>query len=276
MRHGKYFSIGVLLTAFALLPSCRTSQQTRRNTAANQRNGQSGVRQDSLLMVQDKLLTIIDTMANIVAQDRAKIRSLELEVAKLKSLIERQNMGGAIPPPAPPVNAPMQNYNASPPQEKNNYTAPQNDNSSSFHPGISPQSAPMQPLEPQKTSYPPNEKYSAALKLFNDGRYMDALTSFDELSRVDAASQYAPNYLYWKGESLYALGQYDEAIRTFHDVLTKYPESSKADDSEFKIGASYEKLGDRRNARSAYERLTLSYPQSEYKARAEARLNKLK
>jgi len=281
MRQGKYFSIGILLLALALLASCRTSQQTRARGAANQRGAQAGAKQmDSLVMVQDKLLTIIDTMASVVAQDRARIRTLEIEIAKLKSMIERQNIGVSIPPPAPPVNTPMQNYNAPPPQENNNntnnnYTAPQEQNSKPSQLGISPQSAPMEPLH-QPVSYPPNEKYSAALKLFNDGRYMDALTSFDELSRVDASSQYAPNYLYWKGESLYALGQYDEAIRTFHDVLTKYPESSKADDSEFKIGASYEKLGDRRNARSAYERLTLSYPQSEYRARAEARLNKLK
>src|SRR5437879_2394337 len=126
MRQGKYFGIGVLFMGLAFVASCRTSQQTRRNTAANQRGAQAGARAaDSLVMVQDKLLTIIDTMASIVAQDRAKIRSLEIEVAKLKSLIERRNIGVSIPPPAPPVNAPMQNYNASPPQENNNYTAPQ-------------------------------------------------------------------------------------------------------------------------------------------------------
>jgi len=265
MRHGKYLSIGVLFFAFALLSGCRTSQQTRARSGANQRGAQSGGRQmDSLVMVQDKLLTIIDTMAGIVAQDRARIRSLEIEIAKLKSMIDQQNMGGVIPPVSsvPPVVPPRQDYIAPPPQtSSNNYT--------------SPHSAPMEPLAPQ-ASYPPNEKYSTALKLFNDGRFMDALTSFDELTRADAQSQYAPNYLYWKGESLYALAQYEEAIRTFHDVLTKYPQSGKADDAEFKIGASYEKLGDKRNARSAYERLILSYPQSEYRARAEARLNKLK
>jgi tol-pal system protein YbgF len=258
----KKIVIPALFAMLVVTGGCRTSQQTRRNAAANGRNGtaaqMSGRQMDSLVMVQDKLLTIIDTMAGIVAQDRARIRSLELEIAKLRSLIEQQNMGNPIPPSAPPVNAPLQNYTSPPPQRD----------------GMVPLVPPSQSAQP--TSYPPNDRYNTALKYFNDGRYMDALTSFDELSRVDAQSQYAPNYLYWKGESLYALGQYDEAIRTFHDVLNKYPQSGKADDAEFKIGASYEKLGDKRNARMAYDRLVLSYPQSEYRTRAEARVNKLK
>jgi len=258
--------VGLLLVLLAFSSGCRTSQQTRRGAAANSRNGAAQMSQrqmDSLVMVQDKLLTVIDTMANIVAQDRERIRSLEIEIAKLRSLLEQQNMGVVPPPSVQP--APLQNYTA-PEQHTPNL-------SENRQPAPAPQAAPSQT---QPASYPPNDKYAEALKLFNDGRYIDALTSFDELARADAASQYAPNYLYWKGESLYALGQYQEAIRAFHDVLGKFPQSSKADDAEFKIGASYEKLGEITNAKAAYNRLILSYPQSEYRARAEARLNKLK
>jgi len=246
----------------SLAAGCRPSQQTRRNAANSRANAGSqatGKQMDSLYMVQNKLLTIIDTMSNIVAQDRSRIRELELEVAKLKSQLEQQRMNGIVPPPSPALN-----YTAPPPSVQP--LAPQS------------QAEPEPQPEPksQPVSYPPNDQYSAALKSFNDGKYMDALTSFDGLTRSDPSSPYAPNFLYWKGESLYALGQYDEAIRTFHDVLNKFPSSAKADDAEFKIGASYEKLGDRTNAKSAYERLILSFPESEYKARAEARLNRLK
>ncbi len=255
----------VLFAMLALIASCRPSQQTRRNNAANARtNGgvqASGKQMDSLYMVQNKLLTIIDTMSNVVAQDRSRIRGLEIEVAKLKSLLEQQRMSGATPPPSPQLN-----YTAPPPAQSTPQSQPQSQ----------PQTEPQTQPQSKPASYPPNDAYSAALKSFNDGRYMDALTAFDGLSRSDPSSLYAPNFLYWKGESLYALGQYDEAIRTFHEVLNKYPASTKADDAEFKIGAAYEKLGDKTNARSAYERLILSFPQSEYKIRAEARLNKLR
>ncbi len=259
MSSGQKHTVVFLFGLLAFAAGCRPSQQTRRNTAANSRTNAasqtSGKSMDSLYMVQNKLLTIIDTMSNVLVQDRSRIRDLEIEVAKLKSLLEQQRMLGAgIPPPSP------QQIQSSP-----NYTAP----------SPAPPSEQSQPQQ-QPASYPPNDKYSAALKSFNDGKYMDALTSFDGLSRSDQSSPYAPNFLYWKGESLYALGQYDEAIRTFHDLLNKYPTSSKADDAEFKIGAAYEKLGDKTNARSAYNRLVLSFPESEYRGRAEARLNKLK
>jgi tol-pal system protein YbgF len=258
MRLGLKLTI-VILLASALLSSCRTSQQTRHNSANNSRNNTasagSGKSMDSLYILQDKLLTIIDTMADVVAQDQIRIRDLENEVAKLKSMIDQQRMLGSGTVPQMPQS---QSYTAPPP-------APPIQNSQ-------PQYAPPS----NQTAWPRDDKYSAALKMFNDGKYMDALMSFDELSRKEPSSQYAPNFLYWKGESLYALGQYAEAIRTFHDVLNKYPQSTKADDAEFKIGAAYEKLGDKKNARSAYQRLILSYPESEYKARAEARLNKLK
>ncbi len=259
MRSGQKHTAIFLFAILAFVSGCRPSQQTRRNTAANSRTNAasqtSGKSMDSLYMVQNKLLTIIDTMSNVLVQDRSRIRDLEIEVAKLKSLLDQQRMMGAgIPPQTPQQFQPSQSYTA---------------------PSPTPPAEQSQPQQ-QTANYPPNEKYSAALKSFNDGKYMDALTSFDALSRSDQSSPYASNFLYWKGESLYALGQYDEAIRTFHDVLNKYPTSLKADDAEFKIGAAYEKLGDKTNARSAYNRLILSFPESEYRGRAEARLNKLK
>ena len=261
----KYTAI-FLFAILGLVAGCRPSQQTRRNnaknSAANSAANTGGKSMDSIYMVQNKLLTIIDTMSSVLIQDRSRIRDLEIEVSKLKSLLDQQRMMGAgIPPPTSQMTQPS--------QPSQSYTAP-----STTPPVQSDQQIP--PQQDQPVSYPPNDKYSAALKSFNDGKYMDALTSFDGLSRSDQSSPYAPNFLYWKGESLYALGQYDEAIRTFHDVLNKYPTSSKADDAEFKIGAAYEKLGDKTNARSAYNRLILSFPESEYRGRAEARLNKLK
>lgn len=211
-------------------------------------------------MIQDKLFTIIDTLAGVVAQDRMRIHSLEIEISKLHNLLDQRNVGSYPAPATPPVTAPSRGgYTAPPPLDYSAHSA---------------ESTPSTQTPPP--SSPVNEKYSAALKLFNDGKYMDALTSFDELVRTDGNSDYAPNYAYWKGESLYALSQYDEAIRTFHDLLNKYPSSNKADDAEYKIGTSYEKLGDKMNAATAYQRLILSYPQSEYRARAESRLNKLK
>jgi tol-pal system protein YbgF len=241
------------------LTGCRPSQQASRNAKQGAKGAQGATAQqmDSLLMVQDKLVTVIDTMTSVLAQDRRRIRDLELEVSRLRSQMEQKRQ------PAPPM-APPPAYVPAPP-----VTAPPEGNTNS--------PAPASPSAPTTSLQSPEEqKYTNALKLFNSSRYEEALASFDELAHnAPTGSNYLPNYIYWRGESLYALGNYSMAIQSFHDVLDKYPSSSKGDDAEFKIGASYEKLGDRTNARMAYQRLLLSYPDSEYAARAKTRLKKL-
>lgn len=199
---------------------------------------------DSLLMVQDKLVTVIDTMSGMLISQQDRIRSLEAEVARLRSVLESRSLtggspavtGGSYPQATPTVSAP-------------------------------PQSAPM----PAAT-----ESYSAALRLFNEGRYEEALAAFDALAYNEPNSAYAPNFVYWRGESLYALGSFNDAITSFQDVLARYPNSGKADDAQFKIGASWEKLQSKSNARSAYEQLMSRYPESEYVSRARSRLTKLR
>lgn len=221
---------------------------------------------DSLLLVQNKLVTVIDTMAGVITQDRRRIADLEREVSRLRSMMEERSYSAPQqtiqPPPVPRQMQPVQPM--SPPQGRDLTGAP------------IPQSAPAEPQQPAVQPIPQNNDYTAALRLFNDGKYIDALTAFDDLIRKDASSPLAPNYVYWKGESLYAMGEYKEAVRTFHTLLEKYPQSAKADDAEFKIAAAYEKMGDVNNAKTAYQRLILSFPDSEYRARAEMRLQKLK
>jgi tol-pal system protein YbgF len=254
----------VLLLAVAMtVVSCRPSQQSRRSNNAASKNAAAASQtktMDSLLLVQDKLITVIDTMSGLIAADRRRINDLEREVAKLRSLLEQQRFTPSYQQPAPPpVPQSAPDTHSAPPQRELT-------------------GAPVQPRSSEAPKEPikENNSYTAALRLFNEGKFVDALASFDDLSRKDNSSPLAPNYLYWKGESLYALGEYKEAVRTFHGLLESYPQSAKAPDAEFKIGASYEKLGDMTNAKSAYQRLILSFPESDVRPRAELRLNKLK
>jgi tol-pal system protein YbgF len=241
---GTTFILFAVIVLSVALSSCRPSQQTRRGDAS--RSGQTasaGKMMDSLLMVQNRLVTVIDTMSDVIVSQHDRIRTLEAEVARLRSLIESRGLtgsssmgGGYYTQPTPTVSAP-------------------------------PNSAPMPPA---------TESYSAALRLFNDGRYEEALAAFDALAYNEPNSPYAPNFLYWRGESLYALGSYNEAVTSFQGVLDRYPNSSKADDAQFKIGSSQEKLKNTFQARAAYEQLVQGYPESEYVGRARARLSRLR
>lgn len=248
----------VFLTALVVISGCRPSQQTRRGDQSQAKGAVASQTKmmDSLLMVQNKLITVVDTMSGIISQDRKRISELEREIMKLKSIIEERALNGnqVTAPSLPPSGSVQQ------PQPDRNVTG-----------------APIPTPPPQAivTTTPQNDEYTSALRQFNNGKYNDALTAFDDLYRKDRSSPLAPNYLYWKGESLYAMGEYSESIRAFHELLDNFPESMKADDAEFKIAAAYEKMGERTNAKAAYQRLLLSFPDTEYRARAEARLKKL-
>jgi tol-pal system protein YbgF len=262
---------------------CRPSQQTRRNdTRQNTSTSTTNTKfMDSLVRVQSHLVDLIDTMSGVLEKDRARIRSLELEVSRLKSMLERQQLSApssytapprsptGYTPPAyspPPSTPPLSSPVVTPPPATPTPPGEQLGQSPGQQP---PSRTPSQPASAL------TDRYAEALQQFNNGQYEDALAAFDELTRTDAQSQYAPNYEYWKGESNYALGRYAQAIESFRTVQQLYPNSVKGDDAAFKIGESYEKMGNRASAKSAYQRLLTSYPESEYRSRVEARLRKL-
>ncbi len=266
MKRALYLVVATLLIVGS---GCRPSQQTRRSNTNNaSKNAASSSKStDSLLIVQAHLVDLIDTMSGALEHDRVRIKNLEIEVARLRSMIEQQRVQGSayrlpsmMPPATPPATAP-----STVPSSGNTFSAPPTG-------GI----PPYAPLPSSGTGGGKNpERYARALQLFNEARYEEAMNAFDELSRDDAASPYEPNYLYWRGESQYALSRYNDAVASFQSVIDGYSSSTKADDAQFKIGESYEKLGNKAAARSAYQRLVAQYPDSEYRSRVEGRLRRL-
>jgi tol-pal system protein YbgF len=222
-------------------------------------------------MVQERLLQLVDTMADLIEKDHKRIRQLELEIARLRSVLDRYG----IQVPREPVGESQPTY-----QPRPNVTGP---SGSPAVPGEQlPRTDPAAPsVDIRGTVLPmPSpqamSQYQTALQAFNEGKYSQSIDMLTELRRSDPNSVYAPNYEYWRGESFYALGQYERAIQSFTTVQTQFPGSAKSDDAEFKIAESYDKLGDRSRARLAYERLLAVHPDSEYRPRAETKLRRLR
>jgi TolA-binding protein len=205
------------------------------------------------------------------------------------------------PPPAytPPQNyAPQQNYappqqnytpqqqnytppqNTTPPQSNNsspqyynslqNYTPPQNNNSSA--PNAAP---PASVMAPPTNDAALQDRYSTAMRLYNENEFNSALKAFHDLEQDDPHGPFTSNYIYWQGESDYALKRYGDALQEFGTVVEQYPTSGKAPAARFKLGETYEKMGLKTSARDAYERLLADYPSSEFTDRARARIKKL-
>ncbi len=266
-KRTQFFALALLIILFGV--GCRPSQQTRRTTAAAaaRNNAAGGKSTDSLLIVQSHLVDLIDTMSTALAVDRMRIKNLEIEVARLRSLIEQQRVqsssGYRLPSMSPPM--PPQTQPSMVPSSAKTFSAPPS--------GGIPPGTPLPSSGTGGSTSP--ERYARALQLFNEARYEEAMNAFDELSRDDAASPYSPNYLYWRGESQYALSRYTDAVASFQSVVDGYATSPKADDSQFKIGESYEKLGNKDAAKAAYGRLLAQYPETEYRSRVEGRLKRL-
>lgn len=289
-------SVVILLAALSLV-SCR-AQQARRssdNPARRQANAASAAAgtsrtTDSVLMVQQKLLQLIDTMADVMERDRGRIRDLEIEIARLKSILSRYGVQG-VNDPIRTTSAPQSYY--SPPASRS--VAPQFQGASSPASVAVPAPSPSVPGQQlpvtgptdvpsvrvsASVAAPPTDEiareYSTALQAFNQNEYQRAIDILTRLRREDPFSSYAPNYEYWRGESFYALGQFEKAIESFTIVLTQFPGSGKSDDADFKIAESYLRIGDQARARNAYDRLLALYPDSEYRTRAETRLRTLR
>lgn len=256
----------LILAAILVLSSCRPAQQARRsNDQAARRAASGSLQTDSILLVQQRMLILIDTMADVMEKDRERIRQLEIEIARLRSVLDRYGIQiprdpvGSATPSAQPRRSSITSPPPSPPVPNQQL------------PTVSVKVSQLPPPSADASS-----RYQTALQAFNEGRYNESIEILTDLKRSDQQSSFAPNYEYWCGESFYALGQYEQAIQSFNTVLTQYPGSSKSDDSEFKIGESYDRLGDGARARISYERLLALYPETEYRPRAEAKLRRLR
>ncbi len=261
------FGAVLFFSGLLALGSCRTSQQESRraNTGRNSvANGPAVSRQmDSLLLIEQKLTEVIDSMASLVDADHQRIRALEQEVQALQG---QTNRASGVPLPPNQSSRANDSYMTSPPPSTP--SQPQN-------------SEPVAPSNPQSNSPSGNpsntfqERYTAALALFNDNNFEAALDQFRSLEQDDPSGPYASNYRYWEGECYYGEKRYNKALETFGMVLEQYPNSTKVGASLFKSGECYEHLQDAESARGAYERVIADYPNSEFHSRALARLKAL-
>ncbi len=133
-------------------------------------------------------------------------------------------------------------------------------------------SASTAPSAPATGSF--RERYKAALQLYYNRKYREAIEAFSALLAENPNHSLADNCQYWIGESYYGLGNYEQAIAEFEKVFA-YPNSNKADAALLKLGVTYLKLGDRESARAQFEQLIATYPKSEFVSKAQAYLSKL-
>jgi len=108
-----------------------------------------------------------------------------------------------------------------------------------------------------------DDGYNAALDLFQNHQYPQAIESFYQLLLQDSRHPLADNCQYWIGECRYAQGKYYQAIAEFNKVFA-YDEPDKQDDAQLMLGLTYLKLGEMGSARIEFDWLVSCYASSEY------------
>ncbi|MCE5248813.1 tetratricopeptide repeat protein [bacterium] len=101
-------------------------------------------------------------------------------------------------------------------------------------------------------------EYKSGLKLYNEGKYSQAIPYFQKAYSLDNRNTAA---LFAHGLALNKIGKYREAAAQFEKVLEKEPAHEKALKS---LAAAYINAGDNEKALSAYDRGISSAPKDSY------------
>jgi len=158
--------------------------------------------------------------------------------------------------------------------------------------------APADPLDPPPISRPPGaastpppvgpaavpappqageqEAYDTALAILREGRYAEAVQSFNRFLVDYPGSSYADNASYWLGETYYVTREFDRSLTTFKGLIEQYPDSPKAADSRLKMGYIYYEQQDWTAARQTLKAVIAEYPGSTAARLASDRLKRMK
>lgn len=117
-------------------------------------------------------------------------------------------------------------------------------------------------------------RYSQALKFFEQSQYSEAIKLFSTLLDENVHAKLADNSQYWIGECYFGLGDYRQSIVEFEKVFS-FDDNDKYDDSYLKLGLCNMKIGKCQQAKLHFSQILDHYPESEYAAKAKYFVNKI-
>ncbi len=117
--------------------------------------------------------------------------------------------------------------------------------------------------------------YNQAFDILKAGKYVDAITAFQQFLQSWPQSALADNAQYWLGESYYVTRDFQSAAAAFQTLLDRWPDSRKAPDALLKLGYTQAELKHIAQARATLTSVSTRYPGSDAANLAAARLLQL-
>jgi tol-pal system protein YbgF len=114
--------------------------------------------------------------------------------------------------------------------------------------------------------------YDSGLEKFRAGLYSDSVQDFKGFLAQNPDPSLADSAYFYLGESLYAQGKYDDAILSYDTVVKKYKSSDKVPDSLYKQGLAFIKMGDKETGTLILQQLVRDHPKTDAAQKAKKAL----
>jgi len=118
--------------------------------------------------------------------------------------------------------------------------------------------------------------YTQAFNTLKEGKYQQAIISFNSFQLSYPDSVYGANAQYWLGEAYSVTRDYKTALGEFQKVVSQYPQSNKVEGAMLKIGYTYYEMSDWASAKKALDSVIAKFPGTTVSRKAKERLQRMK
>ncbi len=134
----------------------------------------------------------------------------------------------------------------------------------------------VQTAQPKPTIRPDKKAFLEAKRLYDKGKYIEAIRAFEQFKKTYKNSPYVPDAVFYTAESHFKRKEYDRAIINYDYLINNYPKSKWVPEALLKEGISFIKLGDNIDGKYLLEKTIRDYPNSKEAKVAKEYLRKLK
>lgn len=114
----------------------------------------------------------------------------------------------------------------------------------------------------------PKDLYDAALSLYNDEKYADAVTKFKQFIKKHPKDDLIASAKYWLGEAYYAKGDFEDAAIQFADVYQNHKKHAKSPNALIKLGLALKGQKKKTDACVVLKQFAKDFPKASDSAKA--------
>jgi len=133
-------------------------------------------------------------------------------------------------------------------------------------------------LEPPPSTNPgisPQRLYDNAWADYSTGQWSLAISGFDTYIKTFPRSDLSDNAQFYIGETHYNDGRFADAVLSYDEVIVNYSDGDAVPEAQYKKGLALDRLGDTDQAREAFQAVLNSFPDSRIATLALQALNRL-